>query len=238
MTEAEWLAGTDAGLMTEVLHARRSGRKCWLFTAASCARAGHFLPPEILRQFADLSERLADAEAPPEVRVAVRDAIRGWKEQLIMWQDFVRAAFVRDFEDNLQAPGKRGYTAARWVIALTSLPPWLGWDDLEERGPQLQPPPAAEAGEYRRRLADLLRDLLGNPFRPVSSSPDWLLSNGGAAVQLAQAIYAERAFDRLPILADALEDAGCDNADILAHCRQPGEHVRGCWVVDLLLAKE
>ena len=57
-------------------------------------------------------------------------------------------------------------------------------------------------------------------------------------VKLAQGIYDDRAFDRMPVLADALEEAGCYDADILAHCRQPGEHVRGCWVVDLLLGKE
>ena len=55
---------------------------------------------------------------------------------------------------------------------------------------------------------------------------------------LATGIYTERAFDRMPILADALEDAGCDNADILEHCRGDGPHVRGCWVVDLILEKE
>jgi hypothetical protein len=57
-------------------------------------------------------------------------------------------------------------------------------------------------------------------------------------VALARGIYAERAFDRLPILADALQDAGCDNADVLAHCRGRGPHVLGCWVVDRLLKKE
>jgi hypothetical protein len=51
-------------------------------------------------------------------------------------------------------------------------------------------------------------------------------------------MYEERDFAGMPILADALEEAGCNNADILAHCREPGVHVRGCWVVDLLLAKE
>jgi hypothetical protein len=66
-------------------------------------------------------------------------------------------------------------------------------------------------------------------------SPAWRTANVTA---LAQAIYDERAFDRLPSLADALEDAGCDNQDILQHCRSGGEHVRGCWVVDLLLGKE
>jgi hypothetical protein len=81
---------------------------------------------------------------------------------------------------------------------------------------------------------DLIRDIFGNPFRPVIVDSTWQTSN---VTGLAQAIYEERAFDRLPILADALEDAGCTNRDILDHCRQPGEHVRGCWVVDLLLGK-
>ena len=84
----------------------------------------------------------------------------------------------------------------------------------------------------------LLRDVFGNPFRAININPSLVAWNGGTVVKLAQAIYDDRAFDRLPILADALEDAGCDNADILAHCRGPGPHVRGCWVVDLILGKE
>lgn len=83
-----------------------------------------------------------------------------------------------------------------------------------------------------------IRDIFVNPFYPplpVDSS--CLAWNDGVIPKLAQAIYDDRAFDRLPILADALEEAGCTNADILNHCRQPGEHVRGCWVVDLLLGK-
>jgi hypothetical protein len=83
-------------------------------------------------------------------------------------------------------------------------------------------------------LATLLRDIFGNPFRPVSFDPAWRMGN---VLSLAQAIYDERAFERLPILADALEDAGCTNADVLGHCRGGGEHVRGCWVVDLVLGK-
>ena len=88
------------------------------------------------------------------------------------------------------------------------------------------------------RQACLLRDIIGNPFRHSSRTSTWLKWNDGAVPMIAQGIYADRAFDRLPILADALEDAGCDNADILAHCRGPGPHVRGCWVVDLILGKQ
>jgi len=80
---------------------------------------------------------------------------------------------------------------------------------------------------------------VGNPFRPAPHiDPAWLAGNGGTVPKLARAIYDERAFDRLPVLADALEDAGCTDADILTHCRSGGEHVRGCWVVDLLLGKD
>jgi hypothetical protein len=82
--------------------------------------------------------------------------------------------------------------------------------------------------------ANCLRDICGNPFRPVTLDPSWRTST---VVALAQAIYQENAFDQMPILADALQDADCDNEDILNHCRQPGEHCRGCWVLDLTLGK-
>src|SRR5208283_1367502 len=71
--------------------------------------------------------------------------------------------------------------------------------------------------------ARLLRDIFENPFRPVPLHSDWLTANVTA---IAQAIYDERAFDRMPILADALQDAACTNQDILAHCRGPGTHAR------------
>ena len=80
----------------------------------------------------------------------------------------------------------------------------------------------------------LFRDIFSNPFRPATLDPSWLTST---VVALARGIYEERAFDRMPILADALQDAGCDNEDVLNHCRGPGPHVRGCWVVDLVLGK-
>jgi hypothetical protein len=87
----------------------------------------------------------------------------------------------------------------------------------------------------RREQAALLRDIFGNPFRPVTLNPAWLTSD---VLALARGIYDDRAFDRMPILADALQDAGCDNDDVLTHCRDAAlAHVRGCWVVDLVLGK-
>jgi hypothetical protein len=93
---------------------------------------------------------------------------------------------------------------------------------------------APDAGPEHDAQCHLLRDIIGNPFRPVTIDPTWLTPT---VVSLAAGIYSERAFDRLPILADALQDAGCDNTDILNHCRGDGPHVRGCWVVDLHLGK-
>ncbi len=91
------------------------------------------------------------------------------------------------------------------------------------------------AGADRR----LLRDVVGPlPFRPVAIDATWLTWKEGTGPRLAGAIYDARDFDRLPVLADALEDAGCADAELLGHLRGPGPHVRGCWAVDLLLGKE
>jgi hypothetical protein len=91
----------------------------------------------------------------------------------------------------------------------------------------------------------LLHDLFGNPFRPAALDPSWLTWHSGTIPQLAQAIYEDRHLPdghldphRLAVLADALEDAGCSDQDILGHLRGPGPHTRGCWAVDLLLGKE
>ena len=80
----------------------------------------------------------------------------------------------------------------------------------------------------------ILRDIFGNPFRPVSFAPAWRTDT---AVSLARQMYESRDFSAMPILADALQDAGCTDEEVLGHCRGPGPHVRGCWVVDLLLGK-
>ena len=89
----------------------------------------------------------------------------------------------------------------------------------------------------RTLLVEVVQDSCRNPLRPVVIKTDWLNGNDGMVVRISQSIYDERAFDRMPILADALTDAGCDDQGILNHCRSEGPHVKGCWVVDALLGK-
>jgi hypothetical protein len=94
-------------------------------------------------------------------------------------------------------------------------------------------------GNKRRKAeslaqADLLREVFGNPFRPVSVDPAWRTTD---VRLLASGIYEEKAFERMPILADALQDAGCDSDELLNHLRGTGPHVRGCWALDLVVGK-
>jgi hypothetical protein len=87
-------------------------------------------------------------------------------------------------------------------------------------------------------MASILRCIFGPlPFRPITITPAWLSWHDGLLVSMARQMYDSRDFTDMPALADALEEAGCDNTDILGHCRSGGEHVRGCWIVDLVLGK-
>jgi hypothetical protein len=118
----------------------------------------------------------------------------------------------------------------KWRWDLSSAANAIGWEAQTDEWP-LSIVAAEEAAQ-----ASLLRDIFGNPFRPVTFSPAWRTDT---ALSLARQMYESRDFGAMPILADALQDAGCDNTDILNHCRDgSGAHVRGCWVVDLVLGKE
>jgi hypothetical protein len=109
----------------------------------------------------------------------------------------------------------------------------MAWADI---GGVTESPPKGKAEwlSRQRHLTRLLRCILGNPFRPVTTVPSWLTPSVKA---LAQIIYDERTFDQMPILGDELAKSGCADKEILGHCRGSGPHVRGCWVVDLVLGK-
>jgi hypothetical protein len=156
---------------------------------------------------------------------------------------------TQDMENRAEAVENRAggrITAQEFVIIFSTVPegrqrlifpysPYTPAPSTEDAASAAGPEP-----DYYWELqaqAELVRDIFGNPFRSVTVDPALLAWAGGTVAGLARAVYDERAFDRLPILADALEDAGCAHAAILRHCRGRGVHVRGCWVVDLLLGK-
>jgi hypothetical protein len=214
MTEAEWLACVGPGPMLSALRSKVSDRKLRLFACACCRRVWHLLTDERSRWAVELAESRAEGKV-------------GFVGRLRRGLAWGRAlAVVQEEQDKPEARAA--------LLALES------WDDPIERVADAVRAAAIRLPDAERTSqAHLLRCIVADPFRPVPSiAGSWLAWNGGAVYKLAEAIYEERAFDRLPILADALEDAGCTDAAILDHCRGPGPHVRGCWVVDLLLGKQ
>jgi hypothetical protein len=242
MTEQEWLTSSDwlklwfysseVGLRTE--------RKTRLFASAACRRfANRLVDPRSIRAL-ELCELYAEGSASEdELEEGLYAAeLEGDARQKLPYVHAVAAAAVRWLchqeykvgRATEAAPIIEGYEA---LIAAGLIPESADESLVTsfENHPTFRE--GVAAGEAIQ--ANFLREVICNPFHPVTINPAWRTSNVTA---LAQSIYDDRAFDRLPILADALEDAGCDNADILNHCRQPGEHVRGCWVVDLVLGRE
>ena len=212
MTEGEWLAARCPRTILESLKFKRTDRKLRLFTCA-CIRDEQELLANELDVLIEKVEALADGLATFE---DVRNAIPGLYDLEISWGE----------EDEGDESLEGYYCAKNAVITLTA---HLDDSFLTALGacPQL-----ADAEEFFQ--CELLRDIFGNPFRPVVFDPNWRTST---VVAIAKAMYESRDFSPMPILADALQEAGCENADILNHCRSDGPHVKGCWVVDLVLGK-
>jgi hypothetical protein len=210
VTEQEWLACTDPQKMLEALRAsgKASDRKLRLFAVACCRRSWPLLTDERSREAVEVAERYADGLVN---RRALRFAFSCAADA------FAHAASTHTADPQAAAG-----------VANAAHP---------------------EAGYYARCVTPrkghpgFLRDLFGPlPFRPVTVPPAWQTPQ---VVALAQAAYEQRGppagtldLARLAVLAGALEEAGCDQADLLDHLRGPGPHVRGCWAVDLLLGKE
>jgi hypothetical protein len=213
MTETEWLACDAPELMLEFLRTRATHRKLRLFAAAAFGRLIHVLPNPEQRRGVVALEQLAEGSLHSaecrQIIARVRRAIPrdDWSADEYQTDHLHFIGLMLYREFRCASVG---HHAVQAVAGLA--------DGVPERHGQVK----------------LMRCIAGNPFRPATVSPSWLTST---ALALADTIYADRAFDRLPILADALEDAGCADPDILAHCRGPGPHVRGCWVVDLVLGK-
>ncbi len=212
MTEAEWLDCSSPGTMLRRRRGQRmSTRKLRLLACACCRRPWRRMSAAG-RNAVAVAERYADGEATPAELEAARPS-------------FVLKGNLADNSTHYAAAPNRIFRS--WVTSALTYAAWA----VAVRGPRHEAELAAQCR--------LIRDVFGpTPFRAVAVAPAVLAWQGGTVLRMAQAIYDERAFDRLPILADALEEAGCADADVLSHCRGPGPHVRGCWVIDLLLGKQ
>jgi hypothetical protein len=223
MIEQEWLDCADPKAMLDHFCGKSvSKRKLRLFTVARCRNSWHLLSDERSRQAVEVGERFADGLAT--------------EEELVVTQAAAAAAIAG------AKAATAAHTAAFYASGLiVSIPsPSITFADTAI-GSEFK---AADQDGVTQRTAEelwqvsVLRDIFGNPFRTVAITSNWLTWNDCTVRRIAQAIYDERAFDRMPILADALEDAGCTDRAILDHCRGEGQHVRGCWIVDLILGKQ
>lgn len=222
MTEAEWLSQNDPADMLNFLSEEASGRKLRLFGVACVDRQIHTGQGNVFASLVRIAEQFADGRLTDiEVASVVESVADTEHSTSIAWA--CRHLCLTDHAGSFVAAASSIYAADAASEA--------SGEEFNSRLHLRQTP--TWCGE-RHNQSQLLKDIFGNPFRPVAVDSAWLTET---VVALAEGIYQERAFDRMPILADALEDAGCDNADVLNHCRQPGEHVRGCWVVDLLTGR-
>ena len=215
MTEEEWLVSDAPDSMLLYLHDKVSDRKFRLFACACTRLVGHLLKAKRARELVARIEQ--------------------WADDTDIGDEFPCGRQVYQLEQQLK-PHTAERLAAEAVGDAAGSGPWAAaWQvtstvrralQARKRGPVVSP---------ALQQAALLRHIFGNPFAPPVFDPGWRTE---ATTAIARAAYDERRWDDLPFLADALEEAGCTDEAILRHFREPGEHVRGCWVLDLVLGKE
>jgi len=258
MNEIEWLNSIDVAAMRRFLErpgspirTRWQGwvtvpsrapneRKSQLFATACCRRMTQWLPDSFVA-WLDWLDDAADGkrERPQYPRDRLSwDELESRPARESIWYAMISVG-AQPFIHHEVVVGAvvQAFVSLRLRSELTA---WV--IEQQERGVDVSEIPDAVQAKATNQLrieefavhAAILRDLVGNPFRRVELIPAWRTRN---AIELARQIYDERAFDGMPILADALEEAGCDRVEILEHCRSAGPHVRGCWVVDDVLIK-
>ena len=225
MTESEWLkGGRPLGMLGYLLdtvgRARYSERHFRLFACACVRQAQALLSDRRSRQAVEVAERYAlgqtDRRALEQARNAARDA------SLAIWQSSLESA--HELADHVRA--------AQAALDVTTQPGRIAaWQVCQALFPTL-------LADWSPRAADLIRDVFGNPFHSPSLPEHWRVWNEGTIARLARHIHERQRYDELPILADALEDAGCTDEAITSHCRQAPIHGPGCWVLALLMGEE
>jgi hypothetical protein len=257
MTEQQWDQAVDPSQMLIDRLLAASPRKLRLFACACCRRIWPLLSEPVWREGVAIAERYADQLAEmADIRRAA-EAIERIERDSVgeeCWTGEVKnppaAAVVAalkagdmlnfSFRVGYEGPWQTGRRSESYMAGLGAINAAL--TVMRPSSTEGAQPSLAQIRDLKRitdaekaAQAVLFRDIFGNPFRPVAFAPAWRTEQ---TVGIASKLYQERDFGAMPILADALEETGCAEASILAHCREGGLHVRGCWVVDLVLAKE
>jgi hypothetical protein len=249
MTEAEWLVCIDPSQMLDHLQGRDCQRQLSRFAVACCRRIWHLLDAQEFRNAVELCERFLEgrvskaemADAAQAARAVALRTVRCWYGPTGHPLDAFPVSARHPVVLTVQAVAEA--KSMGWIAWVTTRAAYIA--ERAARGefrvgvasssPVHQPKP--EDGNQ----AQLLRCIFENPFRPASREDSWRTR---PVFGIARATYEARMLpsgelepDRLGILGDALEDTGCADPEMLAHLRGPGPHVRGCWVLDLLLGK-
>jgi hypothetical protein len=214
LDEADWLECTRPDVMLAFLRGKATERKLRLFAVACCRWIGAGLVPDETREAVEVAERLAEGQATAEEAAGVR---------AVLEESLNTGTFAAGIEA----------VAARAASAALDPDPV----DAAQYGARIGVVGHAVSRPARQEKTELVREVFGNPFRPAVVEEAWLAWGGGVVARLAWAVDDEGAWDRLPVVADALEEAGCTDAELLGHLRGPGPHVRGCWAVDRILAR-
>jgi hypothetical protein len=225
--EANWYTCDDYRAMLEYLQRRKrhrpSRRKLCLFACACARRVWHLFPDESCRRAIKLAEDYVDGIGAVGELTRMLEEVKGIgafaKGRVATATVHWAAAILVD--PKLRYPEYAARQAAHYAEQALRDERWL-------RGCRVE---GSKTGAVERVW---LCDLLGDPFKPRAVDPSCLMLS---VTSVARAVYDGRRFEDMPVLADALEEAGCTNADILRHCRGPGPHVRGCWALDLILGK-
>jgi hypothetical protein len=238
MTEVEWLTCTDPDKMLEFLRGEASARKMRLFAVACCRRVWNLLNDKRDQKAVEWSEQFADGRIDKEELSAVQKQVENewWRSAMRhRWalpdeeQKVRHAVEAVKFVASATGRANELFHKMRWAANVS-----MGAELLDQR----------TSSQPRLQRCHLLREIFGNPSRSVSIAPAVLNWNYATVVRLAEVAYDERLMpagtlnnDRLSVLSDALEESSCTDKGILGHLRGPGPHVRGCWVIDLLLGK-
>jgi hypothetical protein len=215
--QARWLEAQHPDAVLRALDGEVSERKLRLFACACCKRIPLLAEHPACQRALAVAERFTDGEVSrDDLRAAWAALPTGYLSPPLAWltEAVTTAASLRFSPPHLAASQAAGHAARAWRDA-------VGMHD--------------SAIESRIQVA-LLLDVIGHLFHDPVLALAWR-DPAGAVGQLARAIYADGSFEELPVLADALEEAGCTDEQVLAHCRSAGHHARGCWVLDVLLGR-